>query len=75
MVSFTNWESFPTPEVEKPIAFLSTKKRPRELASVFESLESREFLNWHETAPSFSVSFIDPGELKKKLAEARMNPE
>jgi hypothetical protein len=42
---------------------------------VFESLESREFLNWHETAPSFSVSFIDPGELKEKLAEIRMNPE
>jgi hypothetical protein len=58
-----------------PIAFLSNKRRPRELAEVFESLESREFLNWHETAPSFSVSFIDPGEFKKKLAEVRMNPE
>jgi hypothetical protein len=74
-VSFTDWESLPDPEVEKPIAFLSSKKRPLELASVFKSLESREFLNWHKTAPSFSVSFIDPGELKKKLAEARMNPE
>ncbi len=74
-VSFTDWKSFPYPEVEKPIAFLSTVKRPRQLASVFESLESREFLNWHETAPLFSVSFIDPGELKKKLAEVRVNPE
>jgi hypothetical protein len=74
-VSFTDWKSFPYPEVEKPIAFLSTVKKTRQLASVFESLESREFLNWHGTAPLFSVSFIDPRELKEKLAEVRVNPE
>ena len=74
-VSFTDWKSLPDQEAEKPIAFLSNKRRPRELAEVFESLESREFLNWHETAPSFSVGFIDSGELEKKLAEVRMNPE
>ena len=72
-VDFTDWKSFPDPEGEKPIAFLSTVARPRELASVFESLESREFQNWYETAPLFSVSFIDSGELKKKLAGVRMN--
>jgi hypothetical protein len=75
MVPFTDWKSLPYPEVEKPIAFLTSVRRARQLASVFESLESHEFSNWHETAPSFSVSFIDPGELEKKLAEARMNPE
>ena len=74
-ISFTDWKSLPYPEAEKPIAFLSTVQRPRQLADVFESLESREFLNWQETAPLFSVSFIDPGELKKKLAEVRVNPE
>jgi hypothetical protein len=74
-VSFTDWESLPYPESESPVAFLSALRRPRELARVFESLESREFPNWHETAPSFSVSFIDPGELRKKLAEVRANPE
>jgi hypothetical protein len=74
-ISFTDWKSLPYPETEKPIAFLSTVERPRQLTGVFESLESREFLNWQESAPSFSVSFIDPGELKKKLAEVRVNPE
>jgi len=75
MVRFTDWESFPDPKGEKPIAFLSNKRNTLELASVFESFESREFPNWYETAPLFSVSFIDPGELKKKLAEVRKNPE
>jgi hypothetical protein len=75
LVPFTDWKSFPDPEGERPIAFLSTVERPRELASVFESLESREFPNWYETAPLFSVSFIDAGELKEKLAGVGMNPE
>jgi len=75
MVYFKDWESFPYPEAEKPIAFLSSVRRPRELASVFESLESKEFPNWYKTGALFSVSFIDPGELRKKLAEVRMNPE
>jgi hypothetical protein len=74
-VPFKGWESLPYPDVEKPIAFLSTVKRPRQLARVFESFESREFQNWHGTAPMFSVSFIDPGELRKKLAEVPANPE
>jgi hypothetical protein len=74
-VSFRDWESLPYPEGERPVAFLSALRRPHELARVFESLESREFPNWHETAPSFSVSFIDPGELRKKLAEVPENPE
>ena len=74
-VPFTDWESLPSPKAEKPIAYLSTAGRPRELAGVFESFESREYLNWHGTRPLFSVSFIDPGELKEKLAEVRINPE
>jgi hypothetical protein len=74
-VSFTDWKSLPVPEGEKPIALLSSVRKANRLASVFEGLESREFLNWHETGPSFSVSIIDPAELKKKLAEVRVNPE
>jgi hypothetical protein len=74
-VDFTDWKSLPYPDVDKPIAFLSSVKRPRELAKVLESIESREFQNWHTTGPSFSVTFIDPAELKKKLAGVRMSPE
>jgi hypothetical protein len=74
-VSFNDWKSFPYPEGDTPIAFLSSVGRPRQLGSVFESLESREFPNWHETGPLFSVSFIDPGELTKELARVRIDPE
>jgi hypothetical protein len=61
--------------IEKPIAFLSEVKKARQLASTFQNLETHEFPNWRETAPLFSVSFIDPGELEKEPAEVRMNLE
>jgi hypothetical protein len=75
MVAFTDWESFPYPKAGKPIAFFSSKRRTHELAKVFEGLEWREIPNWFKTGTSFFVSFIDPGDLEKKLAELRMNPD
>jgi len=67
--------SIPHPEIDLPIALVSTLQRPGELSGIFGQIESREFSNWDGTRPLFSMSFLEIGDLREKSADRQLDAE